>query len=44
MDSIAICEQIRAISKGRLAKPLGKLNRSQMANIEAALKITLDLP
>ena len=44
MDSIAICEQVRAISKGRFKAQLGKLNRSELARIEAALKITLDLP
>ena len=44
LDSIAICEQVRAISKSRLKSLLGKLNRAEMASIEAALKITLDLP
>jgi mRNA-degrading endonuclease toxin of MazEF toxin-antitoxin module len=44
MDSIAVCEQVRAISKSRLKSALGKLNRSELASIEAALKITLDLP
>jgi mRNA interferase MazF len=44
LDSIAVCEQLRAISKTRLIKPLGKLDRSQIASVEAAIKITLDLP
>jgi mRNA interferase MazF len=44
MDSIALCEQIRAISKTRMRQNLGRLTRAQMASVEAALKITLDLP
>ena len=43
LDSIVICEQIRAISKTRLKGSLGKFDKSTMTNIEAALKITLDL-
>jgi mRNA interferase MazF len=44
MDSIVMCEQVRAISKTRLIKPLGKFDKPTMTSIEAALKITLDLP
>lgn len=44
MDSVAVCEQVRAISKTRLKSLLGKLNRAELTSIEAALKITLDLP
>ena len=44
LDSIAICEQVRAVSKGRLGRLLGRLSRSELAGMEAALKITLDLP
>ncbi len=44
MDSIAVCEQVLAISKSRLKSLLGKLNRAELASIEGALKITLDLP
>ena len=43
MDSIVICEQIRAISKTRLKHSLGKFDKAVMTSIEAALKITLDL-
>lgn len=43
LDSIVICEQVRAISKTRLKEPLGKFDKSVMTSIEAALKITLDL-
>jgi mRNA interferase MazF len=43
MDSVAVCEQVRAISKTRLKSLLGKLNRAELTSIEAALKITLDL-
>ncbi|MFB3915128.1 MAG: type II toxin-antitoxin system PemK/MazF family toxin [Terriglobales bacterium] len=44
MDSIVLCEQIRAINKTRLRHQLGKFERPVMTSIEAALKITLDLP
>jgi mRNA interferase MazF len=44
LESIAICEQVRAINKTRLKDLLGKLTRSELASIEAAVKITLDLP
>ncbi|MFL6435985.1 MAG: type II toxin-antitoxin system PemK/MazF family toxin [Terriglobales bacterium] len=44
IDSIVICEQVRAISKTRLRGQLGKFDRPVMTSIEAALKITLDLP
>lgn len=43
MDSIVICEQIRAISKTRLQKQIGKFDKATMTSVEAALKITLDL-
>ncbi len=44
MDSVAICEQVRAINKTRLRASLGSLSRIEMTSIEAALKIALDLP
>jgi mRNA interferase MazF len=44
LDAIAICEQVRAIARDRLVRPMGKLNRQEIASVEAALKITLDLP
>jgi len=43
IDSIVICEQIRAISKTRLKRFMGKLDEAALASIESALKITLDL-
>lgn len=43
-DSVALGEQIRAISKARLAKQLGHLPVPAMAKLNAALKIALDLP
>ena len=43
MDSIAVCEQVRAISKNRLKTTLGKFDKATLTSIEAALKITLDL-
>lgn len=44
LDSVVICEQIRAISKTRLQDALGKFDRAIMTSIDAALKIALDLP
>jgi mRNA interferase MazF len=44
LDSIVICEQVRAISKTRLKRPLGKFDKRVLTSIEAALKIALDLP
>ncbi len=44
MESIIICEQVRAISKTRLKEQVGKFDKQVMTSIEAALKITLDLP
>lgn len=43
LDSIAVCEQIRTISKTRLTKRYGKVGRTEMASIEAAIKIAIDL-
>lgn len=44
LESIVICEQLRAISKTRLQHQIGKFDRAVMTSIDAALKITLDLP
>lgn len=44
MDSIVMTEQIRSISQSRLTRQLGKFDRPLMTSIEAAIKITLDLP
>ncbi|MBZ5628846.1 MAG: type II toxin-antitoxin system PemK/MazF family toxin [Acidobacteriia bacterium] len=44
MESIVLCEQVRAINKTRLRKQLGTFDRAIVTSIEAALKITLDLP
>jgi mRNA interferase MazF len=44
LDSIVVCEQVRAISKTRLRGQLGKFEKAVMTSIEAAVKITLDLP
>jgi mRNA interferase MazF len=42
-DSVALCEQVRAISKTRLARNLGRLSNPAVIRIDAALKIALDL-
>jgi mRNA interferase MazF len=43
-DSVVVCEQVRAISKTRLKERLGSFDRLVMTSLDAALKITLDLP
>ena len=43
LDSIVVCEQVRAISKTRLRRQLGKFDRNAMRSIDAALKVTLDI-
>jgi mRNA interferase MazF len=43
-DSVALGEQVRAISKKRLRKSMGQLHAPTMAALNTALKITLDLP
>ncbi|MFY9908370.1 MAG: type II toxin-antitoxin system PemK/MazF family toxin [Candidatus Sulfotelmatobacter sp.] len=44
LESIVVCEQVRAINKTRLRDALGKFDKAVMTRIDAALKITLDLP
>ncbi len=41
MESMVLLEQIRTVSKERIFERLGKLNESQMAEIEQALEIAL---
>jgi mRNA interferase MazF len=43
-DSVALCEQLRAISKTRLKKRLGMLSNRTVAFLNLTLRITLDLP
>jgi mRNA interferase MazF len=44
LDSVALCEQIRSIAPGeRLVKFLGRIPEADMARLEQAIKITLDL-
>jgi mRNA interferase MazF len=42
-DSVLMCEQVRAISKTRLVKNIGRLPPEIMAKVDAALKVALDL-
>jgi mRNA interferase MazF len=44
IESIALCDQVRAISVTRLTTRLGHLAPQSIASINAALKIALDLP
>ena len=43
-DSVALGEQVRAITKKRLLKQLGHLPTETMTQLSVALKIALDLP
>ena len=43
-DSVALCEQVRAIARTKLKKPLGHVSNQRMSQVNAALKIALDLP
>jgi len=42
--SIALCEQVRAISKDRLGRRWGALSHATLAKVDRALLIALDLP
>lgn len=44
MDSVALCEQVRAISVDRLVQFLGVLPPGDLKRIEDALRIVLQLP
>jgi mRNA interferase MazF len=43
-DSVAVTEQVRAITKTRLTANIGQLKIEQMSVVSAALKIAMDLP
>jgi len=43
-NSVALCEQVRAISKNRLTKRIGQVSSQRMSLIDATLMIALDLP
>jgi mRNA interferase MazF len=42
-NSVILCDQIRAVDKGRLVKTLGRLSPSSMERVDAALKVSLSL-
>jgi len=42
-DSVALCEQVRSISRERLGDYLGNLPKPKVSQINASLKIALDL-
>lgn len=44
VDSVALCDQVRALSKGRLLRRSGVLSPQAPTQIDAALLIALDLP
>jgi mRNA-degrading endonuclease toxin of MazEF toxin-antitoxin module len=43
LDSVAMCEQVTAITTDRLGKHLGKLDPQAMRALEERLRIALDL-
>ena len=43
-DSVAVAEQVRAITKNRLRTNIGHLRLERMSLISSALKIAMDLP
>jgi mRNA interferase MazF len=43
LDSVAMCEQVRAITKDRLGKHVGKLDPHSLTDLEDRLRIALDL-
>lgn len=43
LDSVALCEQVRAIAKTRIREHLGHLSRPRMVQVNASLRIALDL-
>lgn len=44
VDSVALCEQVRTLSKNRLKGRRGSLSLQALGTIEQALRIALDLP
>ena len=42
-DSVAMCEQVRAITATRLKTHIGRLDRQTLGAIDERLKIALDL-
>jgi mRNA interferase MazF len=43
VDSVALCEQVRTVTKGRLLRQRGTLSSRSIAAVDRALRITLDL-
>ncbi len=43
LDSVAMCEQIRAITVDRLSKLIGRLDQQSLKSVEGRIKIALDL-
>jgi len=41
-DSVALCEQVWAISKNRLTKRVGRVSAEMMQAVERALRIAMD--
>lgn len=44
VDSVALCEQVRAVAKSRLRRQWGTLSAGSLSAVDHALLVTLDLP
>lgn len=44
VDSVVLCEQVRAISRTKLQTFIGHVSNQRMSQVNASLKIALDLP
>lgn len=42
-NSVAVCDQVRAVDKSRLARPDGRLSASDLSTIEMALRRLFEL-
>ncbi len=42
-ESVVLCEQIRAIDRRRVVRVVGRLNADDIARIDAALRLVLEL-
>ena len=43
VDSVALCEQVRALAKSRLARLRGTVSAATLAQISRALRVAMDL-
>lgn len=41
--TVAVCDQLRAVDKGRLARPFGRLSAGDLGTVEDAVRRVLEL-